>query len=77
MDEVPNVICTPRQILRAIGWMRHVAYVVAGQKNLRERDYLEDLDVDGRIILKDPRSGIGGSKLDLSGSRYGPVTGLL
>jgi hypothetical protein len=45
--------------LRAIGWVRNIAYVgeksmqICSTKKLREGDYVEDLDVDERIILKD------------------------
>ena len=59
------MICTPHQILsiqfiipRRIGWAGHVARM--GNKRgaywvlmvrPEQRDYLEDLDIDGRIIL--------------------------
>jgi hypothetical protein len=42
-------------------------------ENLREGDHLQDVDVDGTIILKWIFNQLdnGGRELDLSGSRYG------
>ena len=45
---------------RRMGWAGVVAYMVTGEVHtgfwlgeLRERDHLEDLDIDGRIILQE------------------------
>jgi len=35
-----------------VRWTGHVAYTGFWWGNLRERDHLEDLGVDGRIILR-------------------------
>jgi hypothetical protein len=44
--------------------------------NLRERDYLGDPGVDGRIILRCIfRKWVGGIGLDRTGSGYGQVAG--
>jgi hypothetical protein len=44
-------------------------------ENVRRRDHLEDLGVDGRIILEwILGNGMGNCRLDLSGLGLGPVT---
>jgi hypothetical protein len=48
-------------------------YTVVWLENLKGRDYSEDLDVDGKVMLEWNR--VGECKLNLSGSEYGPVTG--
>jgi len=39
-----------------------------GGGNVRDKDHLEDLDIDGRIIFKNSIKRIGGLGLDWSGS---------
>ena len=49
---------------------------LAQDRDLREKDQLEDPDLDGRIILKRIfKKWGGGHGLDLSGSGYGQVAG--
>jgi hypothetical protein len=50
--------------------------ITQGGENMRETDYLEDLGVDGRIILKRFFTKEGRRRgLDLSGSGQGQATG--
>jgi hypothetical protein len=37
---------------RRMNGVGHVAHVVAETENLSERDHLEDVEINGRIILK-------------------------
>jgi hypothetical protein len=63
MRELNDLYCSPNIIRmvksRRMRWMGHVAQI--GDRSvayrvlvgdLRDRDHLEDLDIDGRIILK-------------------------
>ena len=61
-EELSNLFCSSNIIpvikSRRMGWARHVAGMEKRRVhtgfwwgNLRERDHLEDLDVDGRIML--------------------------
>ena len=86
-EELCDLYCLPNIIRvvksRRMIWAWHVARMVEGRgayrvlmENLRERDNLEDPDVDGRIILRWIfRKWDGRHVLDRAGPGHGQVAG--
>jgi len=50
LNNLNNIVWVSK--LRRMRWVVHVAHMGRVVGNLREREHLEDLDIDGRIILR-------------------------
>jgi hypothetical protein len=55
-------------------WKRREMHPKFWWENLKERDHLEDVDTDGRIIIKVISKKLNGCELDSSGEVH-PATG--